>query len=53
MKPLSTRNRRALVAASLRLERRIRREDTLPRLIARRRLLGLMQTHSPWPWISL
>lgn len=50
MRPLSTAQRRNLVAASRRLERRIRRERTLPRLIARRRLIELLKRRDPWSW---
>lgn len=53
MHPLSTAKRRRLVAASLRLERCIRRERFLPRQIARRRLARLLGRADDWNWIAL
>lgn len=53
MHPLSTDRRRRLVAATLRLERCIRREVFLPREIARRRLVRLMRERDGWDWIAL
>lgn len=53
MHPISTARRRQLVAASLRLERCIRREHYLPREIARRRLTRLLGRASPWGWLTL
>ena len=53
MHPLNTARRRRLVAASVRLERCLRRENTLPGLIARRRMMKLLTRHNPWPWHAL
>lgn len=53
MHPLNTHQRRALLAASVRLERCLRAETTLPRKIARARLIKLLQTPARWPWIAL
>ncbi|MFK8017811.1 MAG: hypothetical protein AB8G17_20475 [Gammaproteobacteria bacterium] len=53
MRPLNTAQRRNLMAASLRLERRIRREHALPRLIARQRLLKLLTRRDPWSWHAI
>ncbi|MFK7885513.1 MAG: hypothetical protein AB8G16_01500 [Gammaproteobacteria bacterium] len=53
MHPLDTDRRRQLLAASVRLERCLRAETTLPRQIARARLVGLLRPVTPWSWISL
>jgi hypothetical protein len=53
MHPLNTARRRRLVTATVRLERAIRRDHFLPRLIARRRLLSLMRGHNQFDWLAL
>jgi hypothetical protein len=53
MHPLCNDRRRRLVAASLRLERCIRREHYLPREVARRRLIRLLRHATPWDWYAL
>jgi hypothetical protein len=53
MQRLSTAGRRRLVSATVRLERSIRRDHFLPRLIARRRLLKLMQAQNQFHWLAL
>ena len=53
MQQLNTAQRRRLLTAAVRLERTIRRERFLPRLIARRRLLSLAGAGNPFGWLAL